>query len=146
MLNDFKARCTKTKDRQLFSIPEEPVLDPVDFAASGSVPADSDGAGADVSASSCQFPGEESSSVDAEVATAPGAAPGVASSSVFSSLSRDGSGSSSALLGSVATFVNLLVFCQIARIVRPHPLIGLQVVAAFSSGVSYEDEGQRRPD
>lgn len=45
MLNDFKTRFTKTKDRQLFSIPEEPVLDPVEFAASGSVLADSDGAG-----------------------------------------------------------------------------------------------------
>ena len=146
MLNDFKTRFTKTKDRQLFSIPEEPVRDPVEFAASGSVLADSDGAGTDVSASSSHSPGEESYSVDAEVANSSGAAPGIASFSVFSSLPRDASGSSSALLGSVATFVNLLVFCQIARIVRPHPLIELQVVAAFSSGVSYAGDGQRSPD
>ena len=146
MLNDFKTRFTKTKDRQLFSIPEEPVRDPVEFAASGSVLADSDGAGTDVSASSSHSPGEESYSVAAEVANSSGAAPGIASFSVFSSLPRDASGSSSALLGSVATFVNLLVFCQIARIVRPHPLIELQVVAAFSSGVSYAGDGQRSPD
>ena len=146
MLNDFKTRFTKTKDRQLFSIPEEPVRDPVEFAASGSVLADSDGAGTDVSASSSHSPGEESYSVAAEVANSSGAAPGIASFSVFSSLPRDASGSSSALLGSVATFVNLLVFCQIARIVRPQPLIELQVVAAFSSGVSYAGDGQRSPD
>ena len=143
MLNVFKTRFTKTKDRQLFSIPEEPVRDPVEFAASGSVLADSDGAGTDVSSHS---PGEESYSVAAEVANSSGAAPGIDSFSVFSSLPRDASGSSSALLGSVATFVNLLVFCQIARIVRPHPLIELQVVAAFSSGVSYAGDGQRSPD
>ena len=145
MLNDFKTRFTKAKDRQLSSIPEEPVLDSVDFAASSPVPAGNDDAGADVSASSCQSPGGESSSVDAEVTTAPGAT-GVASFSDFSSLPCDASGSSSALLGTVATFVNLLVFCQIARIVRTYPLIGLQVVAAFSSGVSYADDGQQRPD
>ena len=55
--------------------------------------------------------------------------------------------SSGSLLQSVAKFINVFIFCQLASVAQPTGLLGAQIVAAFSTGVSgCYDDGHRAPD
>ena len=54
--------------------------------------------------------------------------------------------SSESLLQSVAKFINVFIFCQLASVAQSTGLLGAQIVAAFSIGVSgCYDEGYRAP-
>ena len=55
--------------------------------------------------------------------------------------------SSGSLLQSVAKFINVFIFCQLASVAQPTGLLGAQIVAAFSTGVSgCYDDGHKVPD